>query len=599
MIAADTRSGSRPGAAQAAFTGEVREGAWVEPGWALLALVFVLLARLPSVPLAQAGIETTVHNLSVPNPSIGLPGGEGNVCIFCHIPHNANPSRALWNREQSLEVSQLYESSTLEAALEQPTGASRLCLSCHDGTLALGAIRETGGGPAPSAGPLTGRTVLGTDLSDDHPISFLYDVTLAARRGDLVSPDLLPSHVKLDQSGQLQCTSCHDPHTDRFPQFLVADPRFGDLCLACHRPDRWLSSTHALSPATWNGTPPDPWPDSEFQTVAENACENCHTPHSAPSGPRLLRSDVEEDVCLVCHNGAVAAKDIEGEFLKFSRHPVDVAAGVHDPVEDPLTMTLHVECVDCHNPHATNPDPGIAPAVSGALAGVSGITATGTLIAEAQFQYEVCFKCHGVSNALAPRIERQDTVTDLRLAFDLANPSYHPVEGPGRNPTIVGLEPPLTPGSIIYCTDCHSSEDGPGAGGSGPAGPHGSNFEPLLEREYRQEGQQVQESFASYALCYKCHNRSAVLTDQPFKHREHIVEEKSSCAICHDPHGSRQNPALINFMLRDDTGQPIVQPSSSGALSFQPLGADSGRCFLTCHGEDHDPKGYGPLGKEE
>ena len=63
---------------------------------------------------------------------------------------------------------------------------------------------------------------------------------------------------------------------------------------------------------TWSGTPPDPWPNSTLTTVSENACGNCHQPHLAAGGPRLLNYAVEEDNCLACHNGNVA-KHVAGE----------------------------------------------------------------------------------------------------------------------------------------------------------------------------------------------------------------------------------------------------------------------------------------------
>ena len=43
---------------------------------------------------------------------------------------------------------------------------------------------------------------------------------------------------------------------------------------------------------------------------------------------------------------------------------------------------------------------------------------------------------------------------------------------------------------------------------------------------------------------------------------------------------------LINFDRR------VVFPSSSGRLEFEDLGRLRGRCFLQCHGKDHDPLEY-------
>jgi hypothetical protein len=150
-------------------------------------------------------------------------------------------------------------------------------------------------------------------------------------------------------------------------------------------------------------------------------------------------------------------------------------------------------------------------------------------------------------------------------------------------------------GSLIRCTDCHNSDDGPRAGGSGPDGPHGSRHDFLLERNYTvTDG--VTESEVEYALCYKCHQRSSILTDQSFPlHRLHIVDQRTSCSACHDPHGVTaavggvsDRTHLINF---DAT---IVRPDpQTGRLEFRDLGSLAGSCTLTCHGSAHQDLTYG------
>jgi len=180
-----------------------------------------LAALLVASPVtAQTQIASTVHNLT--------PGGPGQLketrptglCVYCHTPHNANPTQALWNRDTPATTYQLYTSSTMQAIPNQPSGSSRLCLSCHDGILALGNLRVPPPGEDLKLGPMSGNRLLGTDLSDDHPISFVYDAELAVRRGELADPSGLPQTVRLDASQQLQCTTCHDPHEDRRPMFL-------------------------------------------------------------------------------------------------------------------------------------------------------------------------------------------------------------------------------------------------------------------------------------------------------------------------------------------------------------------------------------------
>lgn len=551
-------------------------------------LVSILVLALAASP-AAAGVERTVHNLTATGPGALKSGETAGVCVFCHTPHNAQPTRALWNRELPGVTYRLYQSSTLEATLNQPTGSSRLCLSCHDGTIALGSLRVEPNGGQASLGPLRGKASLGTDLSDDHPISFVYDSGLALRRGELADPVLLPKRVRLDATKQLQCTTCHDPHEDRYPKFLVMENRVSQLCVSCHQMRGWPSSVHATSPATWKGIGSNPWPHTDLRSVAENACMNCHRTHAAGRPQWLLNFAEEERNCLVCHNGAVASQDVGQEFRKFSAHPVEATEWVHHPREEPFSMSRHVTCTDCHNPHAVESAKGRS-SLLGALRGVRGINASGIRVAEASFEYEVCYACHGLTEQPRALVFRQDPITNARLEFDPGNPSFHPVVAIGKNPDVPSLEAGYTPSSRIGCTDCHNSDSATFAGR--PGGPHGSVYAPILEQEY-QVGDPTPESFQTYALCYECHNRAVLLSDQSgFPHRTHVVRAQASCAVCHDAHGSRRHTHLINFMVRGRTAGTVVSSSSSGRLEFQDLGRFTGRCFLACHGSDHNPKSY-------
>jgi predicted CXXCH cytochrome family protein len=560
----------------------------------LLALALLVAVSAPGI--ARAAVVDTRHNLSATGPG-RVRAGATEVCGFCHTPHRAATTRALWSRDLPPITYTLYTSSTLEATPAQPTGATRLCLSCHDGTTALGLVRTPAGRRRISSlGPMTGRANLGTDLSDDHPVSFEYTTALSRAHGQLADPATLTSRVPLDTTRQLQCTTCHDPHENRFRAFLRLDDRGGALCTACHQVRNFASSTHATSPATWNRQGTNPWPTTPFTSVAENACENCHRLHTAPHPVRLLTQPEERNVCLVCHNGNVARTNIEAQFAKTSNHPIVASDGTHDPTEDPRTMARHVTCVDCHNPHQVNGASASPPSATGRLRGVSGVNLGGQVIVEAAFEYEVCFKCHGLRDQSTPRrAVRQDNTRNVRLELAPGNASFHPVPAAGRNPTASGFTSGYSAGSLIYCTDCHNTDAPRGL----PRGPHGSRFEPILERNYRLDDPSP-ESPEGYALCYKCHNRTALLSNQAgsFPHEAHLIRAQASCGVCHDAHGSRRNPHLINFLLRDPTGKPVVRPSpSTGRLEYETPrpggGPGSGRCFLQCHGLNHAPFQYG------
>jgi hypothetical protein len=545
----------------------------------LLAGFFHLYASLST---GNASILTTKHNLSVSGPGEVKALSEERVCIFCHTPHNASPQTPLWNKEVGPVNYILYESSTLQAIPTQPMGPSRLCLTCHDGLIALGNLLT---GQVTTTGEITPerRSYIGTDLADDHPISFSY--LDSAIDPEIVSPP--PNDPRLIFYGDfsIECSTCHDAHEDNRCdkgydcKFLVMNNQYSALCTKCHNMDGWQNCTKTISSATWNGIPPNPWSHTEWLNVAENGCENCHKPHTAGEPKRLLNY-VEEEWA---------------DFEKASHHPVENTIDIHEPDENPL-ISGHVECEDCHNPHAHNERSAEAPDISGGLEKVKGVDRDGAAMDPARYEYEVCFKCHADTNSQLSFVQRVVDETNTRIEFSLSNPSYHPVIGIGKNldvPSIPStLEPDLLPSDIIYCTDCHDSDSSPEVGGSGARGPHGSNFAPILRERYETDDF-TPESYESFALCYRCHNRDSILFDESFpEHNEHISEEQVPCSACHDPHGVRDDAAtgshthLINF----DTN--IVEPLPGQLVPFfTDNGSRSGSCTLRCHNVDHTGTG--------
>jgi predicted CXXCH cytochrome family protein len=562
------------------------------PGMVVVILSFFLIPGRVS----SGGIADTKHNLSITGPGPVKSTSEGELCVFCHAPHNARRDIPyLWNRSDSTVNYVPYQSSTLHATVGQPTGASKLCLSCHDGTVALGAL-VTRPQEIPFAGGIRfipeGRTKIGTDLTDDHPISFVYDSGLASGNRELADPSVLPAQVKLDKNREMQCTACHDPHENSYGKFLVMSNQYSGLCTVCHEKDGWSATSHSTSGKTWNGLGANPWFHSPYSTVSENGCGNCHVPHTAGGHERLLHYAIDEDNCLVCHTGNVATKNIGNELTKPYGHFVQNYAGVHNPAESFTAggVRKHVECADCHNSHQSNatPSPG-PPLVSGETAGVKGIDASGQEIRYSRNQYEICFKCHADTNFLtALSITRQIAQLNTRMEFDPASPSFHPVMAQGANPNVPSLLTPYTTSSRIFCTDCHNNNDPVGS-----KGPHGSTNHHLLAKNYT-TADNFTESPQAYTLCYTCHSRASILGDQSFKeHKKHIVDKKTPCSACHDPHGisSTQgnfinNSHLINFDVT------IVLPDDQGRLRFEDQGTFKGLCYLTCHGVTHNPKSY-------
>jgi predicted CXXCH cytochrome family protein len=481
---------------------------------------------------------------------------EERICIFCHTPHHANEVgeyMPLWSRSLSSVNYTLYSSSTVQAEPDQPTGASRLCLSCHDGTIAAGMLN---GGYRPGGNNLgtipVGVTNLQTDLSNDHPISFVYDESLAYD-GELVNPDSLTGVVRLS-NGRLECTACHDAHLDLVGKFLAMYNDDSELCETCHIPSGWADSSHGN-------------PDVDVK------CESCHTAHAAGHPQNLLRSSIinGEDACLLnCHNSSSAGADVATAFGRSSAHPLDAATGVHDPTEDPLSADYHVECADCHNGHVVNSAAASTSFIGGRLGGVNGVDAAGSLVDNPTNEYEICYKCHSSNIFITETaITRQFNERDERERFDAGNPSYHPVTALGKILNVPSLRSEYSESSRIYCSDCHNSN-------SGAVGVHGSIYEPILVNQYLTTYPMPYVE-GNYALCWRCHDPNILLAGGTF-HLGHVSTHQVPCAACHDPHGvpvSRGATAttgahLINFAV-DIVGPTMIHDSGEGS------------CAVSCH----------------
>lgn len=508
------------------------------------------------------------HDLSAGGPGPVRAASEDQICIFCHTPHNASPVGALWNRSLSPAAYSVYTSPSLDALPGQPTGTSKLCLSCHDGTIALGGVLSRDA-PILMAGGVTrmpdGHANLGTNLSDDHPISFVYDSSLASRDPSLRDPNGLPQQIRLDSNRELQCSSCHDAHNNAFGQFLVMRNDTSDLCISCHQINQTDVAGHAQ-------------------------CIACHQSHTAPSGPFLLRQRTVDQTCLACHDGSIhGAADIASEMRKRSAHATSERAIAADG--QPAAG-----CTGCHDPHtmqhdiATGRRLGQAPTppARGRLGRIDGVNVSGAPVRIAGTESEVCYRCHADTSTLLPSVPRLRPTSNIRLQFNPSSASMHPVGAPGRAMQVPSLRPGWTVSSVIECSDCHGAEEG------APAGVHGSSNPMLLSDRY-ETADYTSESGSTYALCYRCHDRESILDNRSFPlHRLHVVDQRTSCAACHDGHGipASQGNASANSHLINFQTDVVFADRVTGRLEFRDGGMFAGECYLSCHGVDHSPRRY-------
>lgn len=228
--------------------------------WWLIAAATVAVgtAGVTALDDADAGVRNSKHDFSMTGTGgIWASSTEDEVCIFCHTPHNAQAGlEPLWNRVDPGHVFTTYTSSSLNATVGQPSGSARLCLSCHDGSVAIDSyVQGSAGAPAMFAigdiyypgspygegganigGNYTGNAGV-NELKNDHPISFTYDTALATGDGHLVDPAGGAIGLPL-AGGVMQCSTCHDVHNQSAvagTRLLRAPAAGSALCLKCHQ----------------------------------------------------------------------------------------------------------------------------------------------------------------------------------------------------------------------------------------------------------------------------------------------------------------------------------------------------------------------------
>ena len=166
----------------------------------------------------------------------------GEICVVCHAPHNNQNAEGelLWNHDESIvDPYIVYDSPTFDqTAANPPSGASKLCLSCHDGTVALDSF-----GGATGTNFISGSSLVGTDLSNDHPISFPYVVGAAEELNPVSAPVAYSDGTSgiisdLLFGTEVECSSCHDVHNTKIgpagEKLVLVDNIGSALCLTCH-----------------------------------------------------------------------------------------------------------------------------------------------------------------------------------------------------------------------------------------------------------------------------------------------------------------------------------------------------------------------------
>jgi predicted CXXCH cytochrome family protein len=234
-----------------------------------------------------AGINGTVHDLgsshngmNYTNPADSL----NRICIFCHAPHNTyklSPANGgpglgigsgpqapdaftylpLWNHELTGNYASytMYQngpgapttgpkaSQAIQNGME-PGSTSLLCLSCHDGSVA---VNSYGNADQPPSSVSTGTAFIGATyiigkdnyLGNHHPIGFDYDAVQAvdteirsADTATLGAAGTVRDHLLGAGNTQMECGTCHSVHNkgNTGETLLWRSDVNSQLCLTCH-----------------------------------------------------------------------------------------------------------------------------------------------------------------------------------------------------------------------------------------------------------------------------------------------------------------------------------------------------------------------------
>jgi len=272
-------------------------------------LIALSLALLFTTGSAMAAVVGSKHDLSLatsPGNSVsGTSSDNGQVCVFCHTPHSSGLSTAnqvipLWNRTTTSTAAFTPYANTQTGTLSGEVltlgsggvgGVSLACLSCHDGTISIDSVLNVPGSgntwgtttitdtaTMTATGELEGVVLMGTDLTDDHPIAVEFggggcnigeggfasgdpctstemdDKKIVSAYADgsgqywvdtdagssYSAADKIPLFARDFAAGtgtgpSIECASCHDVHNNSgFDMLLREDTAASAICTACH-----------------------------------------------------------------------------------------------------------------------------------------------------------------------------------------------------------------------------------------------------------------------------------------------------------------------------------------------------------------------------
>jgi nitrate/TMAO reductase-like tetraheme cytochrome c subunit len=217
----------------------------------LLALVVVL-----SAAIVDAAVVNTPHDIAyyINGQSIRY------VCVNCHTPHQGTSpavSQLLWNRNRASNATVFYNSATFDMGSANATNAgpqTNLCLACHDGAAST-LVNYPGPGSTANSnydlavGDISNWANIGTDLSQEHPVAFVYNASLDQDNNDfpaasngIITGNRTNTPYRLYSNDTFQCATCHSVHDtatysgkgNTEVYFLRTSNASSQMCNDCH-----------------------------------------------------------------------------------------------------------------------------------------------------------------------------------------------------------------------------------------------------------------------------------------------------------------------------------------------------------------------------
>ena len=494
-------------------------------------------------------IRNTKHNFAA-NDVVQLPNGdtrdvvatsENQVCIFCHTPHGDPQKTAkpfLWNRaDPTGGLAVKYTSSSLNIAGGSFAlgDKSKMCLSCHDGTVAIGQVDMNGSTSDTNVNTVTteigmtganvdgatgklnaGNALLGSDFSNDHPVGFLYDNALVGLDDELIDPEAV-GYIGVRASRKV---TNHN-------QAVVVAGTDG----AAQSDNPVTASTRISVPLEASVTAPTNGQTTfaSVSTAGQVECTTCHDPHIRSTNvnenikflrlrrfqqtdPDGTNFNLENDInCLACHKKTGWENSVHGSETDASHTFLSAEAAARDISSG--KQVWETSCLGCHDTHTVAGAGSLLRQASNGAQELSDIDNS-------------CLTCHSSTGVIDPN---SGSVTDIDSVMvtgghAAANPLFTFMDGAHKlsYDGISGLEEKVVDVNARHagCSDCHSphqmqkglhvntglatNNDVSGAlvGAVGLDAPSVSAFDPYAA----EDSATLKPADKEYEICFRCHS---------------------------------------------------------------------------------------------